>query len=53
VAGYYQTDPDQATRLFEIPVKVSPGANEIMATPGMLNVNIFAGDTMIQQFGSN
>ncbi len=53
VAGYYQTDPDQSTRLFEIPVKLSPGSNETLATPGVLNVNIFAGDSMIQQFGSN
>ena len=53
VAGYYQTDPDQSTRLFEIPVKVSPGSTELLAAPGVLSVNIFAGDSMIQQFGSN
>jgi type VI secretion system VasD/TssJ family lipoprotein len=53
VAGYYQTDPDQSTRLFEIPVKVTPGSTEPLATPGILYVNIFAGDSMIQQFGSN
>lgn len=53
VAGYYQTDPDQSTRLFEIPVKVSPGSTELLAAPEVLSVNIFAGDSMIQQFGSN
>lgn len=53
VAGYYQTDPDQSTRLFEIPVKLSPGSTELLGAPAVLSVNIFAGDTMIQQFGSN
>lgn len=53
VAGYYQSDPDQSTRLFEIPVRITPGSNQALAVPGKLFVNIFAGDTMIQQYGSN
>lgn len=53
VAGYYQADPDQATRLFEIPVVIAPGKQELLAFPGVLNVNIFAGRNMIQQYGSN
>ncbi len=53
VAGYYNTDPDQSTRLFEIPVTTKAGIRDIIATPAPLYVNIFAGDNMIQQFGSN
>jgi len=53
VAGYYSGDPDQVTRLFEIPVTTTAGVRDIIATPGRLYLNIFAGDKMIQQFGSN
>ncbi len=53
VAGYYQSDPDQVTRLFEIPVVIVPGQQELLSSPGSLNVNIFAGKNMIQQYGSN
>lgn len=53
VAGYFNADPDQVTRLFEIPVTTSAGVRDIIALPGPLNLNIFAGDNMIQQFGSN
>lgn len=53
VSGYYQSDPDQSMRLFEIPVIVSPGKQELLASPGALNINIFAGSNMIQQYGSN
>jgi type VI secretion system VasD/TssJ family lipoprotein len=53
VAGYFQSDPDQVTRLFEVPVQVTPGKQEVLASPGTLNINIFAGRNMIQQYGSN
>ncbi|MGD9947343.1 MAG: type VI secretion system lipoprotein TssJ [Desulfobulbus sp.] len=53
VAGYFQSDPDQTTRLFEVPVVVTPGKDEVLAAPGTLNINIFAGRNMIQQYGSN
>lgn len=53
VAGYFQSDPDQVTRLFEVPVLVTPGKQEVLASPGPLNINIFAGRNMIQQYGSN
>jgi type VI secretion system VasD/TssJ family lipoprotein len=53
VAGYFQSDPDQVTRLFEIPVLVTPGKQEVLVSPGTLNINIFAGRNMIQQYGSN
>lgn len=53
VAGYFQFDPDQVTRLFEVPVVVTPGTQEVLAVPGTLNINIFAGRNRIQQFGSN
>jgi type VI secretion system VasD/TssJ family lipoprotein len=53
VAGFFQADPDQATRLFEIPVVLTPGKQEVLAAPGVLNLNIFAGRNMIQQYGSN
>ena len=53
VAGYYQSDPDQAVRLFEVPVIIAPGKQELLSSPGALNVNIFAGRNMIQQYGSN
>jgi len=53
VAGYFQSDPDQTTRLFEVPVVVTPGKDSVLAAPGTLNINIFAGRNMIQQYGSN
>ena len=53
VAGYFQSDPDQTTRLFEVPVLVTPGKDTVLAAPGTLNINIFAGRNMIQQYGSN
>ncbi|WP_306548284.1 type VI secretion system lipoprotein TssJ [Desulfobulbus sp.] len=53
VAGYFQSDPDQVTRMFEVPVLVTPGKQEVLAAPGTLNINIFAGRNMIQQYGSN
>lgn len=53
VAGYYGADPDQVTRLFEIPVNTTAGVRDIIANPARLNLNIYAGDNMIQQFGSN
>ena len=53
VAGYYKSDPDQSTRLFEIPVVIAPGKQELLSSPGVLNINIFAGRDMIQQYGSN
>jgi type VI secretion system VasD/TssJ family lipoprotein len=53
VAAYYKSDPDQSARLFEIPVVVTPGREGLLAAPGALNINIFAGSNMIQQYGSN
>lgn len=53
VCGYFQADPDQVSRLFEIPVTITPGKEEVLATPGALNINIFTGRNMIQQYGSN